>query len=354
VRLFDKILFHKIAPRQVRYLSPLDYRKAEGLAGAALEQMERDFVVGPPITVHLPNPDLMAGVWSMARECLAAGRGRRAMGEVVAAAVSRLNACPYCLDMHSSMLHSFGSRGGTEAHAITNWAAATLTPGAQVLARPPFAPDDAPHMIGAALCFHYLNRMVNVFLDPSPFWVSGDGRMKDFVTRLAGNFLRPRLANQIVEPGKFLNDAAETSLPDEFAWAVSNPQIAGGFLRFISAAEQAGLESVDPHVREWVVEHVEGWRGEARGPGRTWVENAVASLDDRQRPAGRLALVTALTSWQVDERLVADFRSGQSSDRDLINLTSWASYIAVRRIASWTACGRVVTAPSRSRLGNSF
>src|SRR5271167_192610 len=83
LRLLDKLLYYRIAPLQVRYLSRLDYDGADGLAAATIEQMERDFVVGPPITVHLPNPELMAGLWSMARECLAAGQKRRALGEVV-------------------------------------------------------------------------------------------------------------------------------------------------------------------------------------------------------------------------------------------------------------------------------
>jgi AhpD family alkylhydroperoxidase len=336
LRILDKILFHKIAPRQVRYLRPLDYDGAEGLAGAALEQMEQDFVVGPPITVHLPNPELMAGVWSMARECLAAGQGRRAMGEVVAAAVSRLNTCPYCLEIHSSMLHSLGAPDAAEAQAIAEWASATLTPDAGILASPPFSPNEAPQMTGAAICFHYLNRVTNVFLEPAPFLIGGDGWIKNTVIRMAGNFLRPRLASQVVAPGQFLNDATGETLPPEFGWAAVNPQVAGGVRRFVSAAEEAGRESVDERVRECVLESVQAWRGEAPGLGRGWVETAVAPLDAEHRAAARLALVTALASYSVDERLVADFRLRKPSDRDLINLTSWASYIAARRIASWT------------------
>ncbi len=275
----------------------------------------------------------------MARECLAAGAERRAMGEVVAAAVSRLNTCPYCLDIHSSMLHSLGRPAVAEAQAITEWAEATLTPEAGILANPPFSPNEAPQMIGAAICFHYLNRVTNVFLEPAPFLIGGDGWIKKSAIRMAGNFLRPRLANQIVAPGQFLNEASEAPLPSEFAWAAANPQVAGGVRRFISAAEEAGIESVGPQVRECVGEYVQAWRGEAPDLGQAWLEKAVGALDEEHRPAARLALVTALASYRVDEQLVSGFRLQKSSDRDLINLTSWASYIAARRIASWT--GRV-------------
>ena len=341
MRLLDQILFHKIAPLQVRYLGPLDYRHAVGLAAAAIEQMEQDIVVGPPITVHLPNPELMAGVWSAARECLAAGRQRRAIGEVVAAAVSRLNACPYCFEIHSAMLHSHGAPDAVAARAMNAWAAATLTPGAAILAKPPFSAAEIPRMVGTAICFHYLNRMVNVFLEGSPLWIGGSGWLKDRAVRLSGKILRSRLVNQRVEPGRFLGTTLDVPLPREFLWAASNLPIAGGFLRFSAAAEQAGIESVTPQVRQIVMARVADWRGEAPGLDGTWVEDAVAPLEEFQRPAGRLALGTALASWRVDERLVAEFRFHQPSDRDLINLTSWASYIAVRRIASWIAPGVV-------------
>ena len=335
MRLLDKILFYKVALWQVRYLSPLDYGKAEGLNLASIEQQERDFVVGPPITVHMVNPDLMAGVWSMARECLAAGQHQRALGDVVAAAVSKLNTCSYCFDIHSSMQHSFGLPESGEVVAATEWAAATLTPGSEVLAKPPFPAADIPQLFGAATAFHYLNRMVNVFMDRSPFLIGGSGWMKDTAIRVAGNMLRPRLKNQVVAPGEFLNDAPDATLPPEFAWAAANPHIAGGFLRFTSAVEQAGIESVDPRVRQCVVARVQAWQGEQPGLGRQWVEEAIAVLEEDLRPAARLALVTALASWQVDEKLVADFRLHQPADRDLVQLTSWASYTAMRRIASW-------------------
>ncbi len=339
MRLLDNILFHRIAPLQVRYLEPLNYRRAYGLARAALGQMERDFVVGPPVTVHLSNPQLMTGVWSAARECLAAGRGRRSLGEVVAAAVSRLNTCPYCLDIHSSMLHSHGFPDETEAAPIRDWGAATLRPGSEILAIPPFAAHELPLMAGTALCFHYLNRMANVFLEGSPLLVSGDGWMKDVVTRVSGRVLRGRLANQIIVPGDFLNAAPDVPLPAEFAWAAPDPHIAGGFLRLIAAAGEAGIESVDARVRETIEEHVGRWRGETPELGRAWLEEAVARLGPDLRPAARLALMTARASWQVDEGLVSDFRSHQPLDRDLINLTSWASCVAMRRIASWISGG---------------
>jgi AhpD family alkylhydroperoxidase len=344
--LLDKFLFETIAPRQVRFLTPPDYARADGLARAALDQMDRDFVIGPPITVHISNPELMTGIWSAARECLAAGANQRPRGEVIAATISRLNACPYCFDIHTSMLHSFGSHEAAQSllngsdlrdpnlQTIADWAKATLEPGAAILRTPPFAREELPGILGTALCFHYLNRISNVFLEGSAMLLNGGGWLKGGMVAMAGKLLRPRLTSQLVEPGEFLT-ACAGRLPPEFVWAEADPNIAGGFRRFAHAAEAAGEESVPPEVRECVSNHIGAWRGEAPALGRGWVENAVAPLAEIDRPGARVALLAALAPHQIDESLIAEFRAIKPRDRDLINVAAWAVYTAIRRIASW-------------------
>jgi hypothetical protein len=50
-----------------------------------------------------------------------------------------------------------------------------------------------------------------------------------------------------------------------------------------------------------------------------------------------LALVIALASYQVDEGLVDDFRGTAPDDRTLVELASWASMAAARRVSTWLA-----------------
>ena len=88
-------------------------------------------------------------------------------------------------------------------------------------------------------------------------------------------------------------------------------------------------------MRELVSDRVTRWNGVPPGPGRAWVEEAVAPLSNEQQPAARLALLTALASYQVDEKVVNDFRKHRPSDSDLVNATAWASYTAAKRIAGW-------------------
>lgn len=349
MRWLDDLVFKRAAPRAIRYLTPLDLRRPAGLEAAVLAQLDEDFVAGPPLTLHMAHPRLFAAVWGLGRESLTVGREGRSSREAVAATVSRVNACPYCVDVHAASLHGLDRHDVADAvlkgeevpdariAELVRWARATLTPGAEILRNPPFPAADAPQILATAACFHYLNRMVNVFLDPSPIPVdTGTGRLKNGALRLFGGMMRGRLRRQDVTAGRFLLELEPgATLPDEFHWAVPNVAVAGSLARFAAVAEAAGREAVHPEVRALVEEVVGRWDGSAPGLSRGWVERPVAGLGEAQRPAARLALLTALAAYQVDESVVATFRTATPGDRELVSLTAWASYVATKRISSW-------------------
>ncbi len=79
---------------------------ATGLVATIYEQMADEFAIVPPLTIHSVVPDILAGVWCLSREAFVVGPGGRVRREMVAAAVSRSNACPYCVEVHSAMLHA--------------------------------------------------------------------------------------------------------------------------------------------------------------------------------------------------------------------------------------------------------
>jgi AhpD family alkylhydroperoxidase len=359
VGIVDRFLFDTVAPRQVRYIRPPDHAGAKGLARAAIDQMDREFVVGPPITIHISNPELMTGIWSAARECLAAGKDHRPRGEVIAATVSRMNSCPYCFDIHTSMLHSWNRHKAAESawqntafsdpelRAAAEWAAATATPGSPILANPPFASEELPCVLGTAICFHYINRVTNIFLNGSAVPMKGQTWLRGQMVRMSGKILRPKLSSQRVTPGEFLIDAAR-ELPHEFDWTNTDKYVSQGLARFASECEAAGEESVAPEVRDCVSRYVSGWSGETPALGRAWLENTVSPLNDEHKPAARVALLAAVSSWQMDPDTVRQFRKIVPRDRDLINTAAWGGYTAVRRIASWLrpASDRVADVPA--------
>lgn len=331
----------RLSTAQVRRVRATQLGAARGDVPRIYREIERDFgVLAPPIVLHAPAPDVMAASWLTLRETLLVpGIAPRAHKEAVATAVSEGNTCPFCVTMHSSMLGDLaGYRGGAirdpAARAVADWTTANATPGAGVGHPVPFPVEQAPELVGTAVCLHYLNRMVNIFLGELP--------MPPYVPAAALGVVR-RVLVWLIKSGErrgpcrgtSLDLLPEAPLPADLRWAAGNAVIAEAFARGAAAIEGAGRRSVPPEVRELVLEHVSRWDGRPVGLSRAWTEDAVAALPAGRRPAGRLALLTALASYQIDQPVIDRFRADRPDDRSLIELTSWASFTAARRAGGW-------------------
>jgi AhpD family alkylhydroperoxidase len=344
-RGLEALVFKVLAPRGIRHLAVVRDAEASGLAGAVFAQMKRDFQTAAPLTLHAPLPDLLAGVWAMVRESLIARPAPRVDREVVATAVSRLNACPFCVEAHHFMLDGAGQASLAKAlwqdraadisdpglARLAGWAMATLSPGSSVLSERPFADRDAAQIVGTAVAFHYLNRVVNVFLDESPVPINPGGTVK----RKAGGAVCARIVALAPLPGESISLLPESPLPPDLSWAAANPAVAGAFARMAAVAETAGVRALPGPVRELVEAEVRSWSGEPKGLSRTWTEPIVEALEPEQRPAGRLALLAAFASYQMSPDVIEAFRRGQPGDGELLGAVAWAAFTAARRIGSW-------------------
>jgi len=345
-RLFDDMT------RQIHHVRAVTYDEAEGLVAEVYEQLRRDFQVVPPLTLHSASPLVLAGAWAVTRESqIAVGKVARDLKEAVSGAVSDINECPYCVDAHTAMLHASSEHNVAAAiraqdsaeitsarmRRIVEWAKATRSPQAPVLKDPPFSAQEAPEVIGTALAYHYVNRMVNIFLDDTPLPVTKPGRSQDFARRAFGATFAKRMVRRAPDGGEAVGLLPMAELPDDMAWAEPNPSVTAAYARFAAVIETAGERVLSPAVRRLVVNRVALWQGEDLGIGRGWVEDEVAELGVDDQPAGRLALLTALASYQVDQTVIDAFRLQQPSDADLIEVTAWASFQAARRIGTWIA-----------------
>lgn len=344
----ERTIFQELAPKSIHYVPPVKHNQAQGLVARVYEQMIRDFQLVPPLTVHSPVPELLAGVWAATRESVVSGPASRVQREAVIATISRINTCSFCVDVHSIALYGASehdladviARGEDEKiadpqlRALVQWAAATRTPGARILRHPPLSPVDAAQIIGSALMFHYINRPVNVFLDESPLPSMTRG-LKGVAKRLAGLLIGRQTLQNTPSPGDSLSLLPEASLPEEFQWARSNPYVAGAWARFAAVVEATGRKALPEEVQALVSAHVNAWNGEEMGISRGWVEGAIAGIREEYKPAARLTLLSALASHQVDEGVINAFRVHQPKDADLVAAVAWASFTATRRISRW-------------------
>jgi len=338
------VIVHGSKP--IKYIRPVLPEQADGLAAEIYAQARREFLVAPPFVIHSPEPILLALVWAMFREALVSGSVPRAHKEAVAAGVSAINACPYCVDAHTMSLH--GAKAHGAAGAISNgciddiddprlkklvaWAQASRTPNADLVRWPPFTVEDAPELIGVAVTFHYVNRMVHVFLNDSPL-PGRIGPLRGLMKRIAGGMLKGM--DYPPPPGDSLRFLPDADLPKDMSWASGNATITSAFAGAAAAADAAGRTALTEAVRTLVQECLQTWQGEHMGMNRQWIEDAVSSLNDADKSAGRLALLTALASYQVDESVVRAFQREHPEDVTLVGATAWASFSAARRIGHW-------------------
>ena len=265
-------------------------------------------------------------------------RGRAAK-EAVATAVSLANSCPYCFTIHNATFaglsgNAIGSVADPRLRAIAAWAKDSGTREGAALHESAWSAGQVPELVGTAVLLHYFNRMVNVFLTQAPLPPGVPKMMLGPVMWVIDRRIRAA-AGQLHQPGTSLELLPAAPLPGDLSWAAGNPVVADAFARAAAMVDAAGARSVPPSVRDLVAAEVGSWHGEHRGPARAWAEDALSRLPAGDRPAGRLALLTALASYQVDRRVIDDFRSGGASDTALVELASWASLTAARRVGTW-------------------
>ncbi|MFY1668891.1 carboxymuconolactone decarboxylase family protein [Plantactinospora sp. WMMB334] len=344
-----------VVQRQVKYVRTVPPANADGLVAAVYRQVAEEMrLVVPPVLLHSPAPEALAGYWMLMREPLLAGGAVDRLGkEAVAAAVSVANICPYCVDMHSIGIYDLASEHDAEAVAgdrvdevadprireLAAWARTAHQPD-EAAVRPTFSPAERAELVGVTVGFHYLGRMVNVFLAnfliPPRLGPRARRRVKHGISLLLSASLR-----EVHPAGRSVPLLPAAPLPPDAGWATGRPEIAEAVARSYAAFERGGERTLSTAVRQLVTDRLAGWRGEEAGLSRQWCERLVAGLPAVDRAAGRLALLTAFASHQVDEDTVREFRQTEPRDAALVEAAAWASYAAARRIGALHVADRV-------------
>jgi AhpD family alkylhydroperoxidase len=348
--------------RHIKHVHAVPVEKATGLVAEVYYQLARDFQILPPAIIHSSVPELLAAAWCMFRETLLAGRVARPLKEAVAIGVSAANACPYCEEAHTLMLGDTGAsadsllvaRGGNRLTDFARWASLIPVQGAEESTPAPFDDRDAPEIIGTAVALHYFNRVVNVFLDKSPIPVPPLLRWtKRLLRQVAVETLGKRIARIAVLPGDSLRLLSVSELPRDLRWTQSNGLVSEAFARTARVMDEIGLTVVPAGVRTLVTAHLGRWNGEHPGLDRSWAVKAVGSLEESERPLATLLLLTALASYQVDDRIVAaaraTVRDEALSDSHLIGAVAWAAFSAARVVGAWMSERDMLSMPASTR-----
>jgi hypothetical protein len=153
--------------------------------------------------------------------------------------------------------------------------------------------------------------------------------MQGPIGRVAMLVLRKRQAVLEANPCDSLKLLPEAPLPAEFAWAATNPMVAGSFARMAAAEDEIEQTIIPKGVREVVQARVKEWTREPMPLGRAWLETGDATA--------RLALLAAFAPGEVRAADMDAARAAGLDDAALVGVVSWSAFTAARRIAaSWT------------------
>jgi AhpD family alkylhydroperoxidase len=348
--MIGRHLFSQAAARQVRFVRPVVGRSSPTPTSEVGRHIEQEIrLMVPPLLAHTPAPQVLSACWVLVRETLlATGASDRITKEAVAAAVSSANACPYCLEMHAIGVRGLGNQADAEAIAaddheqvadpalrqVVQWARAIHRRDETHPEPVPLTPEARAELLGVAVAFHYLTRMVNIYLPnyllPPALRGGARAQVKGRIAKMMGPMLSRRGA-----PATSIDLLPDAPLPEDCVWAAASPHVGAAVARTTAAFEAAGETALSLPVRELLLEHLTKWRGEEMPLTRAWLDPAVAPLSEKDRPAGRLVLLTAFASYQLLPKDVQDVQAAGAGDAELVAATAWASYTTARRIASW-------------------
>ncbi|MCC7076688.1 MAG: carboxymuconolactone decarboxylase family protein [Acidimicrobiia bacterium] len=353
VRLMRGLVARRSMRANIRHVTAVHPGEASGDVAAVYAQMRAEVGLLPPLTVYSPQPRLLTAVWAVARESWLAAALPPATAEAIAATVSCVNDCPYCIDAHTMFLHGAGdpetaewlrshprhpTEPGQNGDAVA-WAAASLTPGAEIVADPPFAKADVTAAIALAVFFHMTNRVANVLLTDSAVPVPVPQGLRGAVRRLVAASLGRGLARRSLEPGLALALPPATDsgrvLPADLSWAAPVPAVAQAYARLAHVTNDLVREVMSEAAVSAVIERVGAWQGDPPGLTKAWVEEVTTDLGLADAPAARLALLTALGSWQAADADIHTVRRAGGDDASLVTVVAWGAFEAARHIGAW-------------------
>ncbi|TML00234.1 MAG: alkylhydroperoxidase [Actinobacteria bacterium] len=362
----------------MRFIEPVTRRHADGLVADIYGEIKRDFALlqdpagNSPFLAHSPHPELLAATWSVLYETvLVNGVVARADKEAVATSISRTNDCPFCVEAHAllagvagahddrdALSGAIGGIGGERRRELLAWAAATRRPNDELVHHPPFTTREAPELIGTAVAFHYVNRVVEVFQGHQGMSV-GPRPLRSLVTPLVG-YAAGRAMRRTRAPGRTLHRLPRAELPFDLGWARPAATVASALACFAAAIERAGAAVLSEAVRSHVRTVLASWEGNDPPLQWDWLAQAVCDLDAQSHAGARLALIAALAPHRISDDAVVAFRRTNPSDADVVAAVAWGAFTAARRIGSWlslvsspvgdAARERASLAPDRAQL----
>ncbi len=329
----SNIIFKSIGHKTIRYLQPIKYSASVGDVKRIYDDIGYDYVLGAPFTLHASNPEIMAGIWSLVRESLIVnGKVKRLTKEAIAGGVSISNQCPYCHEAHIKMS---GGIIDEKNENLFEWCKSHYKHN-EIILNPPFSIKEAPEIIGTALTFHYINRMVNVFVTEYPLPLP---RYLNWLKPTISSFFKNTAAANITSikalPGQSLKWLTPNEETTEFLWTESNIHIKNSFLSFDKLINHTGENVIPSNVRRIVLNYLADWTGNNPGFGNEWIDNLTKGLILSEKVIAQFILLIATMPYKIMNHHIHELKKIGVENEKLLTIASWGSWQATKKIGNW-------------------
>jgi hypothetical protein len=241
-----------------------------------------------------------------------------------------LCSCPFCVAAHGTAVQAAGARDD----ALSAWAASIRSTTSAADPKPAPFEEHKEEYLGTAVAFHYLNRVVSVFLDDSmsPLPRAFDCAVKPMSKMIMGGVMKK---SETLVPGDSL-DLLPSHNPDlawEPCWAQGSSSISRALASWSAIVEATAQDRVPAAVLESVGAAIETWQWTPGAPPPTRDEELMGTpLPADLVAAGRLAALTALVPSSVTEELVLEVVNGKAAlgTAGTLALVAWAGARAAK------------------------
>lgn len=328
------------------HISSIKPSQARGEVKEVYKQLKKEMGdVVEPISMHALIPELLKSNWRVLREALVVeDKVKRKYKEAVASAISSLNDCPYCVDAHTIMMIGLNDKQTAKAidkqdlnlvqdpraKELLEWAYNSKYFHSENIVNPPFSKAEAPEIIGTAVFFHYLNRMVTVFLGETilPLNISF---LKGIMKKMAA-MMFSKVLNEEKQPGKVTENPDMSQFGNPFYWSKNTPRIENALSSFYVVAHQIGEKYIPEQVFNFMIEEIAEWEGSEYVKSSD-LEMKLSQVDEENSSLAKMLYLVSFAPYRITEKQINELRKEYSlSDEAILGMFSWASFMTASKI----------------------
>ncbi len=329
---------------EIKYIKHISKKDSSGKLKNIYTHIESNFgKIAEPFVLHSINTELTASIWAIIYETMLVETNvKRNIKETIATCISELNKCPYCVDAHGIMLLGTGkdlnknilevkngkSELKTKEDQLISWALNNLND--KYIANPAFSKHQAPEIIGTAVIFHYINRMVSIFAGDTPLPTS---KMKKLLKFFAANFIFKKAINRFKNKGDSIVYIDKKEESSSFIWAQKVPEIKTSF-EYLKFQTKINLDKIlSKELIRLINEYSKKLHLLEPFFGNEQLDLFLKKVDSPEIPIAEYCFSVMFHPYKVQKEMVLNLKANYT-DAQILQVSAFASLLIAENIGN--------------------